>query len=52
MVQAVLRACEGVVKPTLQRILTTLIRSPISSNSDLHQQCYALIYQVCMWGGG
>jgi hypothetical protein len=42
----VLRSCEAAVKPQLQKFLTTLILSPISSNSDLHQHCYALIYQV------
>jgi len=46
MAQAVLQACEANVKPALQKYLTTLILSPISSNSDLHQQCYTLIYQV------
>jgi hypothetical protein len=42
----VLKACETAVKPTLQKYLTTLILSPITSNSDLHQHCYTLIYQV------
>jgi hypothetical protein len=46
MAQAVLRSCEAAVKPQLQKFLTTLILSPISSNSDLHQHCYTLIYQV------
>lgn len=46
MAQTVLRACESAIKPQLQKFLTTLILSPISSNSDLHQHCYALIYQV------
>ncbi|KAF6266620.1 hypothetical protein COO60DRAFT_1697167 [Scenedesmus sp. NREL 46B-D3] len=43
---AVLRSCEAAVKPQLQKFLTTLILSPISSNSDLHQHCYTLIYQL------
>jgi hypothetical protein len=46
LAQAVLKACESTVKPALQKYLTTLILSPISSNSDLHQHCYTLIYQV------
>jgi hypothetical protein len=46
MAQAVLRSCEAAVKLQLQKFLTTLILSPISSNSDLHQHCYTLIYQV------
>lgn len=48
--QAVLKACEADVKPQLQKYLTTLILSPISSNSDLQHQCYTLIYQVCSVG--
>lgn len=46
MALALLRSCEAAVKPQLQKFLTTLILSPISSNSDLHQHCYTLIYQV------
>eukprot|EP00882_Tetradesmus_deserticola_P022060 GHRQ01023943.1.p1 GENE.GHRQ01023943.1~~GHRQ01023943.1.p1 ORF type:complete len:442 (+),score=232.76 GHRQ01023943.1:175-1326(+) len=46
MAQAVLRSCEASVKPQLQKFLTTLILSPISSNSDLHQHCYTLLYQL------
>lgn len=52
LVQRVLRECEVAIKPTLQKFLTTLILSPITSNSDLHQQCYALIYQVSAAGAG
>ncbi|KAF8072944.1 ATXR2 [Scenedesmus sp. PABB004] len=51
LAQAVLRACEADVKPQLQKFLTTLVSCPISSNSDLHQQSYALIYQVRAAGG-
>ncbi|WIA29168.1 hypothetical protein OEZ86_011679 [Tetradesmus obliquus] len=46
MALALLRSCEAAVKPQLQKFLTTLILSPISSNSDLHQHCYTLIYQL------
>lgn len=46
LAQNVLKACESGVKPALQKYLTTIILSPISSNSDLHQHCYTLIYQV------
>lgn len=51
LAQNVLKACESTVKPALQKYLTTIILSPISSNSDLHQHCYTLIYQVRCWGG-
>lgn len=50
LAQNVLKACESTVKPALQKYLTTIILSPISSNSDLHQHCYTLIYQVRCWG--
>lgn len=51
LAQNVLKACESAVKPALQKYLTTIILSPISSNSDLHQHCYTLIYQVSPPGG-
>eukprot|EP00879_Flechtneria_rotunda_P015681 GHRR01016403.1.p1 GENE.GHRR01016403.1~~GHRR01016403.1.p1 ORF type:complete len:1542 (+),score=797.44 GHRR01016403.1:616-5241(+) len=46
MSQAVLKACEATIKPHLQKYLTTLILSPISSNSDLHHHCFTLIHQL------
>ena len=42
----VIQRSERVLKVPLQKYLTTLILSPITSNSDLHDQCYALVYEV------
>lgn len=43
----VLQKSETHIKPALQKFLSTLILSPVSSNSDLAEQCYAIMYEVC-----
>jgi hypothetical protein len=42
----VIQHSERVLKVPLQKYLTTMILSPITSNSELHAQCYALVYEV------
>lgn len=53
--RAVLRARERQVQPTLQRLLTRLLVSPLTANSGLSDQSYAIVAQarVCFrsaWG--
>lgn len=44
--RAVLSRCERAVQPALQRLLVKLLTSPLTANSALSEQSYALIAQV------
>lgn len=44
--RAVLRRREREVQPTLQRLLTRLLVSPLTANSALSEQSYTIVAQV------
>ena len=46
LARAVLRRCERQVQPVLQRLLARLLTSPLTANSALCEQSYALVAQV------
>lgn len=50
--RATLSRCERAVQPALQRLLVKLLTSPLTANSALSEQSYALIAQVGQPGRG
>lgn len=50
LARSVLRRREHEVQPTLQRLLTRLLTSPLTASSGLWEQSYAVVAQVRWWG--